>query len=110
MRAVRHGVVVVHAMFIVHATHPPLPLQTWFVPQDRPAAASPVALHTGAPVEHASVPVRQGSVGVHAIPTTQGTHVPVGLQTPPGQVVVPAGRLPLSVQTGAPLVHTIAAV
>jgi hypothetical protein len=49
----------VHAWFAVHATQPPEPLHTMFVPQPVPAALLPLSTQVCAPVVHDVVPVRQ---------------------------------------------------
>jgi hypothetical protein len=83
------------------------------VPQLVPGAWLPVgtfSVQTGKPVVQEFVPRWHGfAAGWQVVP---GKHA---LQNPPPQnwfvpQFVPSGRLPLSVQTGAPLVQTIAAV
>ena len=63
-------------------------LHTKPVPQLVPSGFGTVAVQTGAPEPQAMTPVRQGElVGVQAAPVTQGTQVPLPLQTPPAQGV-----------------------
>ena len=96
-----HAFPVLHAMPAVHVTHVPVPLHTPPV-HGVPAGELPVAPHTGAPLVHVSVPVRQAGMPVaHAMPGTHGTHAPAPLHTPPVHTV-PAGTLPLVVHTGPP--------
>lgn len=80
-------------------------LQTMFVPQEVPVAASPDSTQTGAPVSHAVVPVRQGlPLTVQAAPTVQLTQLPVAPQTLLVPQLVPAARsVPVSLQTGVPV-------
>jgi hypothetical protein len=91
-----------------HWTHEPDPLHTWFGPQAVPGGNSPIALHTGWPSLHEVVPVEQ-LVGLHVAPATQDTHPPTLLQTSFVPQIVPAGRVPVTVQTGIPPAHEIVA-
>ena len=50
-------------------------------PHDVPFGLSAFSVHTGAPVVHATVPVRHGLVGVQALPAAQATHEPAALHT-----------------------------
>jgi len=63
---------------VVHATHVPEPLQTWFVPQVVPAVMLVVVLmHVCVPVEQSSVPATQGfGLVAHVPPAVQALHVP----------------------------------
>ena len=82
-------------------------LHTRFVPQEVPSATFADSTQTGAPVLQVVVPVRHGlPLTVQVAPTLQSVQVPVALQTlSVAQVVPAAARVPLSVQTGAPVVH-----
>lgn len=82
-------------------------LQTRFVPQVVPLATFPDSVQTGAPVLHVYPAVRQGlPVTVQAAPTVQSMHTPPVLQTLFVPQPVPAATfVPLSVQTGAPVVQ-----
>jgi hypothetical protein len=87
--------------------HVPL-LHTMFVPQDVPFAmfrvvsVHPIGLQDCVPAWH-------GFVGVQAIPALHEVHTPAAhTRLVPHEV--PLATLPVSVQTGAPLVHTMAAV
>lgn len=85
----------------------PALLQTLPVPQAVPAdSAVPVSLHTGAPVEHASVPLWHALDGTQDAPCWQVAHCP-SRQTMPAPHEVPFGWLPLSVHTGAPVVQAM---
>lgn len=101
-----HGLTGVHASPAVHPTHWPL-LHTMLVPQVVPLATFPEALHTGAPVLHAVVPVRQGWFATAQLaPMVQLPHTPVALQTRLMPHDVPAARfVPLSVHCGVPVEH-----
>jgi hypothetical protein len=100
---------VVQSSPAVQAMQVPLPLQTWFVPQTRPAdfgvavfsqVSEPVA-HDVTPSTHAFVLYAQGWPAVQA------------LQTPPRQTwsgpqVVPFGfAVPVSMQTDAPVAQEV---
>ena len=82
-------------------------LHTMFVPQVVPLATLPTSVQTGAPVLQVYPAVRQGlPLTLQDAPTVQSTHVPAGLQTLFVPQLVPAGMfVPLSVQTGAPVVQ-----
>jgi hypothetical protein len=83
------------------------PLHTRFVPQVVPLGALPDCKQTGAPVSQAVVPVRQGWFGTWQLaPAAQSTQVPALLQILSVPQAVPAlTRVPLSMQTGAPVVQ-----
>ena len=68
-----------------------------------------MSVQTGEPVVHTIAASRQGFEAVQAIPAVQATQTPPGLHTPMGHAV-PAVMLVVSVQPGAPLVHTIDAL
>ena len=96
------------AAALVHAPHVPL-LQTMFVPQDAPLARfRPVSEHVivGAQV---CVPAWHGFAGVQASPAVHDAQAPE-LHTMFVPHDVPLATFPVSVQTGAPEVHTVAAV
>ena len=103
MEPVRHAIGGVQAIPLVHALHTPAALHT--PPAHAvPAAALPFAVHTGVPVVHEMAPVRHAAVGVHDVPPVQTEHAPLPLQTPPPQAV-PAGALPVTLHTGAPVLQ-----
>jgi hypothetical protein len=89
-------------------THVPAPLQT---PPGHaePAGTLPLDVQTGEPVVQLIVPVVHGFDGLQDVPDAHATHVPLPSHMPPAQSV-PAGELPLVVQTGAPLEQSIAPV
>ena len=96
------------AAALVHAPHVPL-LQTMFVPQDAPLARfRPVSEHVivGAQV---CVPAWHGFAGAQASPAVHDAQAPE-LHTMFVPHDVPLATFPVSVQTGAPEVHTVAAV
>jgi len=101
---------VVQALPASHATHWPLPLQTWFVPHAVPAPAlSPSTQPDAEPEPHATTPSLQGPLGfvVHTVPAAQFMHAPA-LQTLSIPHVVPSGALVSSWHCGAPVVHATA--
>jgi hypothetical protein len=108
----------VHAAPCVHALHTPVaPLHTPATPpevQAVPAGWNVLSLQTGAPVEQSIVAVTsQGFDDVQAASCVQEMQEPVELQTPvmlPEVQFVPAALKVWSVQTGAPLLHTMEAV
>jgi hypothetical protein len=72
----------VHAAPDVHALQPPVPLQTWFVPQLVPAGSGvPVSVQVCVPVEHEVVPTSQGFAGVQERPEVHALQTPAPLQT-----------------------------
>lgn len=87
--------------------HTPL-LHTMFVPQDvpfarfRPVSEQAIGLQV-------CVPAWQGFAGVQAMPAVHDVHAPAA-HTRLVPHDVPLATLPVSVQTGAPVVHTSAAV
>jgi hypothetical protein len=91
---------VVHAVPAVHATHVPLPLHTWLLPQVVPAAVLPVSRQRGAPVEQSTTPVLHGAPGlvVHAVPAAHARHCPLPLHTMFEPHAVPARALSASMQ------------
>src|SRR5262249_14214309 len=101
-----HAFAGVHDIPTVHATQLP-ELQTMFVPQVVPLATLPDSAQTGAPVLHVVAPVRHGlPETVQDAPTVQSPQAPAALQTRFVPQVVPAGTgVPLSMQTGVPVVH-----
>jgi len=106
----RHGFVfVLHAWPPTHATHCPIELQTWFVPQLAPGGRFPMpSLHVGdAPVQSRE-PLRHG-VGfpVHAAPCTHMPHTPLLHVWPmPHGVPLLAFCVP-STHTGRPELHSV---
>jgi hypothetical protein len=80
-------------------------LHTRFVPHEVPLGAFADSMHTGAPVLHVVVPMRQGlPASAQAAPTWQSTQPPVAPQTLSVPQAVPAGTsVPLSTQTGVPV-------
>lgn len=101
---VLHGFVGVQVP-VAHAMHVPVVLQTMPVPHDVPGARFPFGVHTGAPEVHTNDPVLHGVVGVQAMLITQVPQVPAPLQTIPVPHATPGATFPLSVHTGAPVLH-----
>ena len=90
---VRHGDgFVAQLWFGVHETQPPLPSQTWFVPQLVPAGRFELSTQRGPRVQ-STCPARQPGSGFveHACPGVQPTHAPLLLQTEPASHTVPGG-------------------
>jgi hypothetical protein len=105
---VRHGLPATEqAAPATHVTHVPAELQTLSCPHALPGGTPiPVSLQVGAAPAQSSRPVWHALVGVHASPVTHGLHVP-SWQTRPEPQVEPFGLLSVSVQTGAPVEHTM---
>ncbi len=103
-----HGVAGVQLAPALHDTHAPAALQTMPVPHDVPAGRAAPATHTAAPVEHSTAPVRHGSDGEQLMPALHDTHAPEALHTMPAPHDVPAGRLPVSRHTEAPVEQSTA--
>jgi hypothetical protein len=103
-----------------------LPVQVWFavqMPQNPlPSQVGPPghgvvldfgvpSTQTDAPVSHAVTPLRQtDGLLVQVVPAVHGTQVPVPLQTWLVPQDVPAGVLPESRQTGAPVLQSMTPV
>lgn len=92
-------------MPLTQAVHEPPPLHT---PPGQvvPAGALPFAVHTGAPLAHASVPVVHGLPVGQVAPATHALHTPWPSHTPPGHVL-PAGVFPLDMHIAVPLVQSV---
>jgi hypothetical protein len=76
-------------------------------PHEVPFGRSAFAVQTGTPVVHWIVPVRQGLVGVHAVPAAQAAHAPL-LHTMFWPQLVPfACALPVSRHDITPLAEQI---
>jgi hypothetical protein len=86
----------------VHAAHVPA-LHTWLVPHVVPLVTFPLAPQTAAPVEHEMVPTVQGFPVAHEVPAAHATQVPVPLHTWFEPQLLPAGTLPLPMQTALPV-------
>src|SRR5262245_59431183 len=66
----------------VQLMQPPMPLQTWLVPQFTPGILLVPSLQVGTPLEQVVVPFRQGlPLPVHDMPAVQATQAPAPLQT-----------------------------
>jgi hypothetical protein len=80
------------------------------VPHDAPLETFPDSVQTGAPVSQAVVPVRHGlPLTLQVAPAVQPTQLPVEPQTLFVPQLVPAARsVPLSLQTGVPVVQVSA--
>jgi hypothetical protein len=112
-----HGLLEVHAAPCVQAPHVPALLHTPTVDPDVhavPGALNVWTVQTGAPLVQSVVAVAaQTLLDVHAAACVHALHTPVGPlhtpATPPVVQAVPAGWN-VSVQTGAPLEHTMEAV
>jgi hypothetical protein len=102
-----HTLVGVHDAPTVHELHDPLS-HTSLVPQEVPLATFvPVSVQTDMPVEHDVTPVSHLLGGVHDTPAVQALHTPP-LHTSFVPQLVPSERsLPVSLQTGAPVVHVV---
>jgi hypothetical protein len=87
---------------LVHGVHVPW-TQTWFTPHVVPSGATtPVATHTGAPVEHEVAPGRHGSPESQALPAEHATQPP-WLHTLDRPQLVPLGAgMPVSTHAGRP--------
>jgi hypothetical protein len=105
-----HVLPVEHDIPLVHETQLPALEQTMFVPHDVPGARFPLSVHTGAPLEHTMAAVWHAFVDVQLMPDVHAAHEPALVQTMFVPHELPAGRLPVSVHTGAPLEHEITAV
>ena len=106
---VRQTFVGVQAAPAVQAAHVPA-LHTMFVPHDAPLETFPDSVQTEAPVSQAVVPVRHGlPLTLQVAPAVQLTQLPVEPQTLLVPQLVPAARsVPLSLQSGVPVVHVSA--
>ena len=73
----------VHAMPAAHDTQTPVPLQTWLVPQLRPAALGIPFAQTGPPLAQVVAPLKHAGDGlvVQLAPSVQATQAPSELQT-----------------------------
>jgi hypothetical protein len=93
----------VHAMLATQSTHAPA-RHTLLLPHAAPSARFiVVALHAGAPVEHARAPTLHGALaGMQSPPFWQATHAPAIEHTPVGHVI-PGGFKPERWHTGAPV-------
>jgi hypothetical protein len=113
---VAQGLEEVQAAPSVHAVQTPLVLQTPVTEPDVqgvPALAKVASAQTGAPVVQSVDAVSaQGLLDVHVTPAEQGPQVLRGgpLHTSPEPQVAPAPWKVRSVQTGAPLLHSIVAL
>jgi hypothetical protein len=96
----------VQARPAVHATHAPA-LHTWLVPQVVPFGTFPASTQMGAPVLQVIAPVRQGRPETAQVASAvHSPQVPLALQTRLLPHVVPAATFtPVSVHSGAPVVH-----
>ena len=76
-----HALAGTHESPAMHVTQVP-PLHTLSLPHGVPVGVLPDSMHTGEPVLHAVVPVRQGLLAIAQLdPATHATHMPVALQT-----------------------------
>jgi hypothetical protein len=98
-----------HPLPAAHATQPPEPLQTMFVPQLVPAVLLLSSRHVGTPVVHAVVPLTQAACGlvVQAWPAAHRVHCPFALQTWLAPHPVPAAFSAPSTQVCAPVAHEV---
>jgi hypothetical protein len=105
------GSAAVQLPLAVHATQLP-PLQTRSVPQVTPlASAVPLSLHTGAPVLQAMVPLWHALPdGVQVAPAVHATQVPPPQTRPVPQAVPLLTLAPVSTQTDAPVLQSVAPV
>ena len=98
----------VQACPLVHATHIPLPSQTWLAPQPVPADRLPKSRQAGAPVWQLVMPVLHavGLVEQFAFAVHE-TQVPDPLQAMLLPQPVPPGLLTSSTQVGAPVAQEV---
>ena len=83
-------------------------MQTIPAPHDVPLGLSAFSVHTGAPVVHTTVPVRQGLLGVQAVPAAQAAQEPPALHTMFWPQTVPlACRVWVSMHVATPAVHVV---
>jgi hypothetical protein len=102
-----HALVGVHDAPEVHEVQDPLS-QTSLVPHDVPLATCvPVSVHTATPVVHDVTPVSQLLGGVHATPAVQPLHTPLSHTSLVPQLAPLLRLLPVSLHTGAPVVHDV---
>ncbi len=109
MVPVWQALVGVHAAPIEHVVHEPFS-QTSPVPHEVPLATFPVTPHTDVPVAQEVSPVWQTLPVEHDTPAVHDAHVPLS-QTSlvPHEVPLFTG-LPVSLQTGNPVVHDVVPV
>lgn len=106
---VLQGLVGWHVPPAVQATHWP-PRQTCPVPQDVPSDNElDASVHTGVPVEHASVPAWQRLAGVQLEPLLHDTQLPLE-QTMPVPQEAPSDWLALSTHVDIPVAHDVVPV
>ncbi len=80
-------------------------------PQEVPLVTGlPVSEQTGTPVEHTVVPMSHGLAGVQTAPSVHALHAPLSQTSLVPHVVPLAASLPLSLQTGTPVVHDVVPV
>ena len=104
---VRHGVDGIHATPATQTLQLPALSHVPLVLHVVPLGAFAVAMHTGEPLVHESVPRWHAVEGMHDAPETHGVHVPVPLHTPPGHVA-PAAAGPVMWQAAMPVVQSVA--
>jgi hypothetical protein len=106
---VRQAFAGVQAVPAVQAAQVPL-LHTMLVPHDVPLETFPDSVQTGAPVSQVVMPVRHGlPLTLQVVPPVQLTQLPVEPQTLFVPQLVPAARsVPLSLQSGVPVVQVSA--
>lgn len=98
---------VVHAAAATQAPQFPLASHTWLVPHVVPAGLLLPSMHASVPLLQLVTPFRQPALGfaVQGWLALHAMQFPLGLQTWFMPQTVPAGRLPESMQTAAPVVH-----
>ena len=101
---VRQTSVGVQVLPSTHGTHAPAPSHAPPV-HAVPLGACPFATQTGPPLAHEFAPVSHGLAGTHELPSMHATQVPVLLHTWPLPHGTPAGAMPVSLHTGAPVAH-----
>jgi hypothetical protein len=105
-----HAFVGVHAAPGVHPPHAPA-LQNSLVPQAVPlVAAVPVSVQVAVPDAHDVSPTSHGFAGVHAVPAVHAPHAPSSHTSFVPHDVPFATVVPVSLQTGEPVVHDVVPV
>jgi hypothetical protein len=103
----RHESAEVQSAPAVQLPHAPL-LQTSLVPQPVPfATLVPVSVQTETPDPHDVTPPWHEFVGAHAVPAVHAVHAPLSQTLLVPQEAPFAALLPVSVQTGVPVVHDV---
>jgi len=104
---VRQELLGVHATPVAHETQLPFE-HTSFVPHAVPLGTSSlVATQVERPVLHDVVPVRQGLLGVHAVPAVHEPQIPLEQTSPLPHTVPLATSLPVETHAECPVLHDV---